>query len=156
MFDVKPITSLKHSDCGPTCLQMLLSYYGIDVDLETLSKECHVTITGCSAKDIMQAGRLHGLDMTAWGESGKFSTDDTQEKKTLDVSILEQDRPAIVWWKYSHWCVFCGLDDDGKVVICNPDRGRYPISVGTFKSFFSGVSLCNGVPEVLPEQTKEE
>jgi len=64
---------------------------------------------------------------------------------------LRSDRPSIIWWEYDHWCVLCGLDDEGKVVICNPSRGRYGMSKALFASFFSGVALSNGVPEDLPE-----
>ena len=70
--------------------------------------------------------------------------------------LISQDRPAIVWWKYNHFCVFCGKDDKGDVVICNPDRGRYSLSVGTFKSFYSGVSITHGTPEVLPEEPSDQ
>lgn len=52
---------------------------------------------------------------------------------------------------YAHFCVFCGLDADGKAVICNPDKGRYRVSKGIFKSFYSGVSLFNGEPQDIGE-----
>ena len=137
MFDVKPITSIKPTDCGPVSLQMLLAYYGINVDLETLSRECNIDIAGCTAKDVMEAGRLHGLDMRAYKESSE--------------DVLKQDRPSIVWWKYFHFCVCCGLDDNGNVVICNPNRGRYAISKSLFKAFYSEVAITNGEPQDLPE-----
>ena len=63
MYDVKPVTSPKPYDCGPTCLKMLLDYYGIDVPLEQLTRECAPTMVGTSAKTIMDVGRAHGLDM---------------------------------------------------------------------------------------------
>jgi ABC-type bacteriocin/lantibiotic exporter with double-glycine peptidase domain len=142
MFDITPITSPIPVDCGPTCLKMLLAYYGTEVDLDTLIKECNTRIAGCSAKDLNRVGRAHGLDMKAFEM-------DAEE-------LIRQDRPAIVWWKYDHWCVFCGKDDSGKVVIVNPDRGRYGMSAGIFKSFYSGVSLWNGEPEDLPEPVSDE
>ena len=46
-YNVTPITSDRPFDCGPTCLQMLLAYYGTEVDLETLTRECGVTYMGC-------------------------------------------------------------------------------------------------------------
>lgn len=139
MFDVKPITSRKETDCGPTCLKMLLNYYGLeDVPLDQLIEECNVGITGCTAKDVMRAGRLHGLDMKAY----KCEAED----------ILTSDRPSIVWWMYNHFVVYSGIDEEtGKVVICNPDKGRYRISKGTFASFYTGVAVCNGEMEDLPE-----
>lgn len=143
MFDVEPITSQKPYDCGPTCLQMLLAYYGTDVPLDTLIEECHVGVAGCTGADILRAGRLHGLDMQCY---------------SIDADeLVRQDRPAIVSWKYNHWVVFCGRDDDGRVAICNPDIGRFRMSEGTFKSFFTGlddypgqgVAITNGEPEWL-------
>jgi ATP-binding cassette subfamily B protein len=141
MFDVQPITSPKQLDCGPTCLQMLLAYYGVEVDLDTLIKECNVTVAGCTGADLLRAGRLHGLDMQCW---------------SMDADeLVRQDRPAIVNWRCNHWCVFCGRDEDGRVSVCNPDRGRYRMSEGTFASLFSGladhpgqgVAITNGEPK---------
>lgn len=137
VYDVRPVTSDRSTDCGATCLKMLLSYYGVEVDLDTLIEECGTRLIGCTAKDVLLAGRAHGLDMQAYQEDA----DD----------VLTQDRPAIVWWMYNHFCVFCGVDEDGKVVICNPGRGRYRISKGTFKSFFTGIALCNGAPQDAEE-----
>ena len=135
MFDVTPITSIKPTDCGATCMAMLLGYYGQEADLKELVKECNTRITGCSAKDLLRVGRDHGLDMIAFRK-------DAEE-------LIRQDRPAIVWWRYNHFVVFCGTDEDGKVVICNPDRGRYRMSQGTFKSFYTDISLWNGEPHDL-------
>jgi len=137
VYDVIPVTSARETDCGPTCLKMLLSYYGQEADLQALIEECNVRVEGCSAKDVLRVGRAHGLDMVAFNM-------DAEE-------LTRQDRPAIIWWMYCHFCVFCGVDEDGKVVICNPDRGRYRMSKGVFRSFYSGVSLWNGEPHDLPE-----
>lgn len=136
MFDVTPITSPKPFDCGATCLKMLLAYYGTDVPLDQLIEECHTTITGCTGKDVLRVGRAHGLDMKAFQM-------DAEE-------LVNQDRPAIVWWMYQHFVIFSGLDENGKVVVCNPDLGRYRMNVDTFKSFYAGVSFWNGEPEPLP------
>lgn len=137
MFDVKPVTSPKLTDCGTTCLKMLLDYYGIDVPIDELNKECHTRIAGSSGKDLNECGRKHGLDMKAF--------------KMDAEELVKQDRPGIIWWRYNHWVVFCGQDETGKVVICNPDKGRYRMSFGTFKSFYTEVGLFNGEPQDLPE-----
>lgn len=139
MFDVIPVTSPLPTDCGPTCLKMLLSYYGTEVDLDQLIEECRTRFVGCSAADIKRAGNAHGLDVRVY----KMDVDET----------IRQDRPSIVWWKFNHWVVCCGQDNDGNVVICNPDRGRYRMSQGLFKAFYSGVAIYNGDPKDLPEAT---
>lgn len=138
MFDIEAITSPKPTDCGATCLKMLLAYYGVDVPLAQLVNDCNTRISGCTAKDILVAGRLHGLnDMIAF----KMDADE----------LIRQDRPAIIWWRFNHWVVFDGVDDEGKVVICNPDKGRYRMSKGTFTSFYTDISLWNGEPHDIDE-----
>lgn len=138
VYEMTPRTSPKPNDCGATCMQMLLEYYEQEVDLETLIKECNVGITGSSAKDLMQCGRLHELDM-------KCFKMDAEE-------LIRQDRPGVVWWMYRHWVVFGGVNDAGRVVIYNPDLGRYTVSKSVFKSFYTEVSIWNGNPEDLPEE----
>lgn len=132
MYDIIPITSNRQTDCGATCLKMLLDYYGVEVDIDQLIKECHTGLAGCTARDVLEAGRLHGKEMHAY-------------KTDLD-GILLADRPAIVWWKKKHFCVFCGIDDNGSVVICNPDRGRYRMSKSLFGAWYSGVAIFAGEP----------
>ena len=134
MFDVTPVTSPRQTDCGPTCLKMLLAYYGQDVPLDTLIKECGVTVSGCTGGDLMRVGRAHGLtSMVAY----RMSADE----------LIQQDRPAIIHWRFCHWCVFCGQDARGRVVICNPDRGRFGMGRSDFERLYSGVALFNGEPE---------
>ena len=139
MFDILPVVSPRSTDCGATCLKMLLAYYGQDVALETLISETNTRLIGCSAKDLVRVGSAHGLDMKAW--------------QTPAADLYDDDRPSIVWWMYNHWCIYAGLDDDGRVVIVNPDKGQYRVSKGVFKSFYSGVQLTNGEPqEVTPNE----
>lgn len=133
MYDVTPITSGRPTDCGATCLKMLLDYYDTEVPLEDLIVDCNTRLIGCTAADVVSAGRLHGLDMHAY--------------RTDVDGILNVDRPAIIWWKRKHFCVFCGVDEGGSIVICNPDRGRYRMSKSLFRAWYSGVALFNGEPE---------
>lgn len=130
MYDVIPVTSDKPLDCGPTCLKMLLAYYGVDVPLEQLTKECGLTLAGCSGASLMRVGRAHGLDMQCY---------------SMDVAeLLRQDRPGIVFWRHNHWILFAGCDSDGRVCICNPDRGRYRLSADTFAAIATGIDTHPG------------
>lgn len=132
MFDVIPVTSPKPTDCGATCMKMLLEYYGVHTELDTLIAECNTRVIGCSMKELMRVGRAHGLDMRSF--------------KMDAEEVASVDRPSIIWWKYNHFCICCGKDDNGNVVICNPDRGRYRMSMGLFKSYYSGIAAFNGEP----------
>lgn len=135
MYDVKPCTSRNSTDCGAACMVSFLGYYGETVTLEQMLKECNIGVSGCSGKDLLVAGRAHGLDMKAYKTSGR--------------DVLTIDRPAICHWKYSHWIVFCGLNDDNKAVIMNPSRGRYAVDTDLFEAYFSGTIITNGE---LPEE----
>ena len=137
MYDVIPVTTKHSTACGPACLKMLLAYYGVNVDLDTLIDECGVRVNGCTGADLLRVGRAHGLDMTAWRMGAN--------------ELIQQYRPAIVWWKYAHWVVFCGLNEQGEAVICNPSIGRFPIDTESFSKFYTGVSLWNGTPQSLNE-----
>lgn len=139
MYDVKPVTTKHHTACGPACLKMLLAYYGHDAELEALISECGVTVHGCTAKDVLRVGRAHGLN-----DFAAYSMDAD--------ALMRQDRPAIIYWKYTHFVVFCGMNAKGEPVICNPSMGRFPLGMDAFRRFFSGVALCVGRPEdEMPE-----
>ena len=154
-YDVKPIVSPKHADCGPTCLKMLLTYYdkAKDVDLATLSKECNVNIKrgGCTFADLKRVGNAHGLDVLCYGDC----EDGTPGAIPWD-GVTKQDRPSIVWWKKYHFVVCCGIDDQGKVVICDPDAGRIRFAPDTFESYYSEKALFNGEPHDLPKKEGAE
>lgn len=125
MYDVKPVTSKGQLDCGPACLKMLLDYYGIDVPLDQLTEECSPKLVGTTAADLMRVGREHGLSMQCY---------------SMDADeLVRQDRPAIVFWRYQHWCVFAGTDEGGRVWLCNPSRGRYRVEYDTFAKLLSGI-----------------
>ena len=137
MYDVELVTQKNERECGPACLKMLLGYYGVDVPLEELSEECGTRMIGCTAKDMLRVGSAHGLDMLAYSMEA--------------AELIRQDRPGIVWWKYTHFVVFCGQDEHGNVVIANPGLGRFPIDAESFSKLYTGVSLWNGEPQTLPE-----
>lgn len=148
MFDVKVTTSKAAADCGAACMTSFLAYYGINVTLEQMRKECNVQVSGCTAKDLLTCGRAHGLDMRAWRELEDDEAPDGMP--VTQVGIFETDRPEICWWKYNHFVIFCGIED-GKAVIMNPTKGRYKISKSLFKAFYSRISVTNGEPQALPE-----
>lgn len=132
MYDVTPVTTKHGTACGAACMRMLLLYYGIDVDLETLIDELNVRIIGCSGADLLRVGRAHGLGMTAY--------------KVDAEELMQLDRPAIIHWRHQHWCMFCGMDDKGNVVLANPSRGRYGIDAESFGKLYTGTALFNGAP----------
>ena len=139
MFDIEFVSQKRATLCGPACLKMLLGWYGHSADLDELAEECHVSVDGCTAKDLLRVGREHGLD-------------DMAAYKTDAASVLRQDRPAILYWRHCHFVIYGGLNDAGEPVLYNPGRGVYPIDRGTFEVLYSGVMLSNGRPADLPPE----
>lgn len=137
MYDVKPVTAEHHTACGAACMKMLLAYYGIDSDLQSLIEELHIGVVGCTGADIIRVGNAHGLDVKTW----KMDTE----------GALAVDRPCILWWRRQHFVIFCGLNAKGEPIICNPSSGRFPISVEAFDRLFSGIVFSNGtVDDIFP------
>ena len=130
MYDVTPVTTEHMSACGPACLKMILKYYGQDIQLDDLIAECGVTVTGTTLKKLKQVGNAHGMDMRIY----RMSAED----------LLKLDRPAIIYWRYTHFVVFCGLDKAGEPVICNSGSGRFSLPVNDFSRFFTGYVITNG------------
>lgn len=141
MFEIDFCSQRRETCCGPASLKMLLGYYGVDVAFDTLVEECHVSVDGCTAVDLLRVGRAHGLaSLSAW--------------QTDAEDVLKQDRPAILYWRGTHFLVYGGLNDKDEPVLYNPARGVYAIDRGTFAVLFSGVMLSNGTPEdVYPTAT---
>lgn len=141
MFEIDFCSQRRETCCGPASLKMLLGYYGVDVAFDTLVEECHVNVDGCTAVDLLRVGRTHGLaSLSAW--------------QTDAEDVLKQDRPAILYWRGTHFLVYGGLNDKDEPVLYNPGRGVYAIDRGTFAVLFSGIMLSNGRPEdVYPTAT---
>ena len=130
MYDVKPFTTAHASACGPACLKMILVYYGKEIPFDTLVAECGITVTGTTISNLLRVGKAHGLDMRAY----KMDAQD----------VLNLDRPAIIHWRYTHFVVFCGRDENGEPVICNSASGRFSLPIDDFKRFYTGYALTNG------------
>lgn len=134
MFEIDFCSQRRETCCGPASLKMLLGYYGVDVAFDTLVEECHVSVDGCTAVDLLRVGRAHGLaSLSAW--------------QTDAEDVLKQDRPAILYWRGTHFLVYGGLNEQDEPVLYNPARGVYAIDRGTFAVLFSGIMLSNGMPE---------
>ena len=135
MFGVNVVVSPQKTDCGPTCLNMLLSYYGIASDVNALSKECGISVSGVTMAALKRAGEARGLDMRAYDMDAEY--------------LASRDRPAIIWWRYKHFCIFDGLDESGKVVFINPDSGRMRLGLESFSRLYAGKALFAGEPQEL-------
>lgn len=89
-------SQLNSSDCGPTCLRMIASYYGKEYSPETLRKHCFISRNGVSMLRICDAAEyigMHALGM----------------KLTLNQLINEVNFPCILHWNQNHFVVCYGV-----------------------------------------------
>ena len=82
---------LESTDCGPACLAMVASHYGVHSSVWEIKKLCAITRMGVSVQDILDGARKIGFESTAL-------------KLTLE-QLEEIPLPAILFWKQDHFIV---------------------------------------------------
>ena len=114
------------TECGAICLGIVLAHFGRWVPQNELREACGVTRDGCSAGDIVRAGRRYGLRVTGW----------RRELEDLDDIRL----PAILFWQFSHFVVLEGVGR-GRYYINDPAAGHRTLSAEAVDYGFTGVVL---------------
>ena len=124
------------TECGAVCLGILLAHFGRWVPQNELREACAVTRDGCSASDIVSAGRRYGLRVTGW----------RREPDELRKVRL----PAILFWQFSHFVVLEGVRR-GRYYINDPAVGHRTLSAEAFDFGFTGVVLlAEPTPDFRP------
>jgi ATP-binding cassette subfamily B protein len=135
---------LDSMDCGPTCLRMIVKYYGQNYTLQTLRKKSFITHGGVSMLGISDAAESIGFHTV--GVKISF------EQLASDVNL-----PCILHWNQNHfvvcygirrkkrrWPVFhsmAGDDEDYEIKIADPAGEKYTMDKAAFlKCWISGKS----------------
>ena len=104
---VPMVMQMEMVECGAASLGMVLAYHKKWLPLEQLRKDCGVSRDGCSAKQLLQAGRSYGMKASAY---------------RLEPNDLDGLAPAIIHWNFNHFVVYCGHRGD-TFYINDPARG---------------------------------
>ncbi|SEW17818.1 ATP-binding cassette, subfamily B [Chitinophaga sp. YR573] len=115
-------------DCGPTCLKMIVKYYGKSISLETLRKYTGITRSGVSLLGLSTAAEKVGLR--------SINAAITFEELMEDV-----DKPCIVHWDQAHFVVVTPKISKNKLVIADPAQGLVTYTRAEFKKHW--ISLKN-------------
>src|SRR3989344_3821503 len=103
----------KDYDCGPTCLEMLLDFYGIPYDREQLDSLCEAQpARGTDNGKLVEAVRHYGAEPVV------------KENASLDdiIKTIKNGHPVLVNYfncksSVGHFGVVKGVDEEGKALI---------------------------------------
>src|SRR5215813_1079497 len=120
------IQQLSATECGATCLVMVLAYYGKHVPLSDVRDMTGAHRDGVNALALVRAARWYGLR----GRGVR-----------LELEALPYlAKGAILHWEFAHFVVFERWRKDG-VEIVDPACGRRVVSMEQFRRSFTGVAL---------------
>lgn len=115
------------TDCGRTCLAMVLSHHGRATSPEQLAAYLPPTRDGQSALALLEAARAEGLE---------------GQGLSLPHAALAKLAPAsILHWRGRHFVVLERCISEREFVIVDPASGRRRISAATMAANFSGIAL---------------
>ena len=124
---VPVILQLSGTECGPTCLAMILSYWGRTTRVAECREVCGAGRDGVSAETIAKAARTYGLRVKAF---------------SLNPSGLKHlQLPVIAHWEFNHFVVVERWSR-AHVSIIDPASGRRQLSANEFEAGFTGVVLA--------------
>ena len=113
---------MEATECGATCLGMILAHHGLWVPLETLRVRCGVSRDGANAAAIMRAARGYGLV--------------AQGFQTVRERLFELPFPMILFWERNHFVVLEGIRGR-RAYINDPAEGPRRIAIEEFDESFS-------------------
>lgn len=113
-FSFNLIRQFDQMDCGPTCLAMIVSYYGLTPDLQQIRKITYLSRNGVSLRSIAKAAESIGFNTVG----GSISFETLAEKAHL---------PCIIHWKQNHFVVLCKIKKnkrkkDYTIYVADPAR----------------------------------
>ena len=124
--NVPVIMQMEMVECGAASLGMILAYHKKWLPLEQLRKDCGVSRDGCSAKQLLLAGRSYGMDANAY----KLNEDELQEMA-----------PVIIHWNFNHFVVYKGKKGN-TYYLNDPARGEVKVSQDEFNKSYTGIALA--------------
>lgn len=109
------IRQLDMMGCGPSCLAMVMEYYGKQVDIQEITSITHMSKNGISLRSISTAAESLGFKTMG----GCISVNTLIEKAML---------PCIVYWEQNHFVVVYKIKKNKKsnniiIYVADPSKG---------------------------------
>ena len=128
LFNTPVVLQMEAQECGAASLAMILGWYGISENLDTLRERCHTGRDGVKASTILAVAREYGLEARGLRS---------------DIAHLRNLRhPVILFWQRRHYLVLNGVSRDGKRFYLNdPAEGERTVLLDEMERSYSGVLL---------------
>ncbi len=121
---IKSFIQLDISDCGPTCLKMIASFYGKNYSLQFLREKCNISRDGVSMADICYAAHYLGLNTLA--------TKISYNNRNDQPGLTEFPLPCIVHWEQRHFVVVYKISSK-YVWVADPAHGKIRLTKEQFQ-----------------------
>ena len=133
------------SDCGVSCLLMIIRYYGGDISKEFLRVLTQTKKDGCDAYHLLEGARKLGF--SCYGVRGDV------------MSLRSQDFPCIAHVKNSrqadHFVVLTNVEQSSRrVMMLDPDLGKRILSYQEYQAISQNQYLLFQVERDLPHFRK--
>jgi len=100
-------------DCGPTCLKMILKYFGKYVSIDTITEYCLTNIQGTSINNLINGAQKLKLAASA---------------KKIEIEDLKKiNAPVILYVNDNHYLIVYGFKKK-KFLIADPAIGKYKVN----------------------------
>lgn len=113
-------------ECGAASLSMILRYYKCEVPMEQIRYECGINRDGCSAADLILAGKKFGLISKGF-------------KVPLE-NLKKAPMPCIIHWNFNHFIVLEKVTDT-YARINDPAAGHRKITLKELDDAYTGIVL---------------
>ncbi|WP_445495022.1 peptidase domain-containing ABC transporter [Photorhabdus sp. SF281] len=114
------------SECGLACLASIVSFYGYEIDLNTLRKSFSIPLTGTNLNDITNYAKKLKLSYRAI---------------SLDIDEIKNIKlPCLLHWDFNHFVVLKKVSKN-KITIMDPSVGIRHVSHREFSNSFTGIAV---------------
>lgn len=122
---IKIIMQEELSECGLACINMVLNYYGMNINIDWLRNRHHISIMGMTLRDMKQVI-------------------ETYECRTKVLKIerenLKTNSPLILHWEHKHYVVLESISGS-KAKIFDPAAGIREITLEEFDLKYTGIAI---------------
>jgi ATP-binding cassette subfamily B protein len=127
-------------DCGPTCLKMILKYYGKNVSIDNITEFCNTNIQGTSINNLINGAQKMRLEASA---------------KKIEIDDLKEiDFPVILYVNDNHYIIVYGYKKN-KFFVADPAIGKLKVDAAKLRLYWLS-SSSKGIAIMLSPTTDFE